>query len=442
MAEDLTQNIVSQPEIEEKITSLGINFPSEKPKKLKLLLAILGIFFIFASISAAVFLTKKRQEIRKEAACPGEGAPCNGLTGTHCNTSSCCEHTCKPDGTWGPGTYCGNACKNHPECAARCGGGGGGGGTPTSPPGQRCPIPGGGLGETCSNLNKCDIAGGCNPACCASNSDCPAGTYCSIPNGYCQAGKSCAATTEHHKECRDQQCVEVPGGGPDQCTSHTQCRGITVTPAQCPFDVTPYVKQIAGDVSGLYLCNAYSPQNGCLKLELPPEFAHCTFLAEAYTDSPQQCYNQEKNLRVRRTIGNGGTICLKEFDWGSDCMAQIDIRADQGGAPAGNLKAYKTECGGPPPPPPSLSCNGLTRSPSGAVKVGDVLTLTCSGTNASYFNYRYQVDNGQWQQPSNFQRVSGAVQFTVPADAAGKTFTFECQACRSDNTCTSWGNAQ
>lgn len=95
---------------------------------------------------------------------------------------------------------------------------------PGGPVAGRCPIPDDGLGETCDNLNKCDINGGCNPACCATTADCPPGQYCSIPNGYCQSGKSCAGTTLYHKECRDNICVNVPGGGPDQCTTHAQCQ--------------------------------------------------------------------------------------------------------------------------------------------------------------------------------------------------------------------------
>lgn len=91
-------------------------------------------------------------------------------------------------------------------------------------PAGRCQKADGTPGETCNNLNKCDIAGGCNPACCASAVDCPSGQYCSIPNGYCQSGKSCAGTILYHKECRNQICVNVPGEGSDQCQYHWQCQ--------------------------------------------------------------------------------------------------------------------------------------------------------------------------------------------------------------------------
>lgn len=82
------------------------------------------------------------------------------------------------------------------------------------------------VGEECSNLNKCDVAGGCNSSCCATDSDCPSGQTCTVPNGYCRSGKSCndSGTEDYHKECRDNQCVEVAGSGSDQCSSNSECQ--------------------------------------------------------------------------------------------------------------------------------------------------------------------------------------------------------------------------
>jgi len=95
------------------------------------------------------------------------------------------------------------------------------GATSTCPPGEN-----GQAGQNCPNLNNCDIAGGCNPGCCASNDDCPSGQTCSIPNGYCRSGKSCndSGTEEYHKACRNEQCVEVAGPGSDQCSSNSECQ--------------------------------------------------------------------------------------------------------------------------------------------------------------------------------------------------------------------------
>lgn len=87
----------------------------------------------------------------------------------------------------------------------------------------RCTDQYGSPGETCNNLNKCDIAGGCNPACCVSASDCPSGQHCSIPNGYCKSGSSCSSYTEYHLDCVGDICVNVPGGGADKCTNDAEC---------------------------------------------------------------------------------------------------------------------------------------------------------------------------------------------------------------------------
>lgn len=50
-------------------------------------------------------------------------------------------------------------------------------------------------GESCQNASKCDIAGGCNPACCSKESDCPNNQKCNIDNGYCRSGLSCNPQT-------------------------------------------------------------------------------------------------------------------------------------------------------------------------------------------------------------------------------------------------------
>ncbi|KUK79454.1 MAG: hypothetical protein XD95_0377 [Microgenomates bacterium 39_7] len=95
------------------------------------------------------------------------------------------------------------------------------GATVTCPPGDN-----GQPGQACSSLGKCDVAGGCNPGCCNDNNDCPSGQTCSIPNGYCRSGQSCndSGTEEYHKACRNEQCVEVAGPGPDQCSSNSDCQ--------------------------------------------------------------------------------------------------------------------------------------------------------------------------------------------------------------------------
>jgi len=62
-------------DVKAKLSSLGIkpSEPKKPPKKGKIVLAVLSLLLILASIPAAVYLVKQRQEIRKEAAgCPAK----------------------------------------------------------------------------------------------------------------------------------------------------------------------------------------------------------------------------------------------------------------------------------------------------------------------------------------------------------------------------------
>jgi len=404
MPEDLSQNIVSSPGTKEEVISVGsVGTTPRRPFfDIKTVGIILGILFLLVSIPAAVFLVKQRQEIRKMAApsqvpscgntptircwgecegcdewevccthetnnqcdawcnngvkrhnspncgsgcgqpptptsapqpqCPGEGASCQGLTGTHCNTESCCEHTCQ-GGNWGPGTYCGSACLTHPDCRGRCG-----------------------------------VTPGVSP---------------------------------------------TPRGTP---------------PSGCPYDVTPYVKQTGTLPAGYATCN-----NGgyaCLKLELPQEYENCFYLAEVYTDGPQNCGNTEAHQRSSNWIGNGGQVCFPALPWDGDCKAQIDIRAAAGGAPAGNIITYKIDCGGGPPPPsptptpaPSATCNWikaynlswqeLTSSQLSSLKPGDHVYFAVMGElsgSGQLDKARFRVNgtaNSSWCTGSGVSLVSG-----------------------------------
>jgi len=97
----------------------------------------------------------------------------------------------------------------------------GGGGSGTA---GQCTDKDGNPGQTCTNTNKCNIAGGCDPACCVTNGDCPGNQVCSIPNGYCKGGKSCWTSYEHHLGCStDDRCVVVPGAGSNECSNDQDC---------------------------------------------------------------------------------------------------------------------------------------------------------------------------------------------------------------------------
>ena len=404
MSEELSQAADSFSTSEEVINVGSLGSPSSKPSfSFKKLGIFLGVFLLLVAIPAGVFLVKQRQEIRKKAIlcgrvgapceedypeactvngqpgtrmchkrnstctcvgegpccswspdsycdpcvpsggggaptsapqpqCPGEGASCQGLTGTHCNTESCCEHTCQ-NGIWGPGTYCGSACLAHPDCLGRCG-----------------------------------VTPGVSP---------------------------------------------TPRGTP---------------PSGCPYDVTPYVKQTGTLPAGYATCN--NGGHACLKLELPQEYENCLYLAEVYTDGPQNCGNTEAHQRSSNWIGNGGQVCFPALPWDGDCKAQIDIRAAAGGAPAGNIITYKIDCGGGPPPPsptptpaPAATCNWikaynlswqeLTSSQLSSLKPGDHVYFAVMGElsgSGQLDKARFRVNgtaNSSWCTGSGVSLVSG-----------------------------------
>jgi len=100
------------------------------------------------------------------------------------------------DGKSGDGLCCVRAAK--PSCEQR--------GLPAgcsddakSPPsggagGGQCTDKSGTPRQACGNLNKCNVDGGCDPACCSANTDCPTGQSCGIGNGGCKSGKSCGVS--------------------------------------------------------------------------------------------------------------------------------------------------------------------------------------------------------------------------------------------------------
>src|SRR4030042_2319006 len=80
-----------QEEIKKELSELGISSKGSS-KKTRVLLATLGVFFLIATLPAAVYLVRQRQEIRKEAA-----------KAKWFGTSPHCTGTC--DITIGPGNF-------------------------------------------------------------------------------------------------------------------------------------------------------------------------------------------------------------------------------------------------------------------------------------------------------------------------------------------------
>lgn len=141
----------------------------------------------------------------------------------------------------------------------------------------------------------------------------------------------------------------------------------------CLYDITGYVTQTGSLRAGYANCNGDS---WCIKLDgIPAEYNNSgCYVAELYTDPIQSCGNQETHLRKRVSITNGGEICFDSADWGTDCRAQLDIRRDISGAPAGNVKTYLIECGVKSSPTP-------TRTPTPTFTPTPTLTPTATPTS-------------------------------------------------------------
>ncbi len=417
--------------------------------KHSLIFVLAGLALLSASLVAAVILVKTNQETRRKAVgcngCPDNtcesGGACIATGGHACNGST--RYTCDPSRPCGQQWV--NPEPNHPDCGGSGDGGGGGGGG------------GSGTGGVCSPVGCVEAYCRINPdgsetnAChtCGDNSrwreggNCGNHNACGDPsNPYDNiaiAISGCSYSGSDH--CGNDTCE--PGETPENCPQDCGGGGLPGGgggSANCPTDVTPYVEQIPGPHEGLQLCNAYNDSIGCLRLNLPPEYQNCPYLAEAYTDSPSQCVaHTEANLKIRRVIGNGGTICLSEVNFGNDCVVQLDIRANQPGAPAGNLIAFKPNCGNtPPPPPPPTSTPTPTPTPiytceCSEVKMydsnwrqitdfsqlrrGQQVYLTVSGTTdhpAGLTRGRIRINRGQWQETTQRHNGEFYITFTIP----------------------------
>lgn len=75
-----------QEKIKKKLSGLGIS-PKGKSKKSRVLLATLGVLFLIATLPAAVYLVRQRQEIRKEAGwiCDNVSSDCCTALNERCN---------------------------------------------------------------------------------------------------------------------------------------------------------------------------------------------------------------------------------------------------------------------------------------------------------------------------------------------------------------------
>ena len=158
---------------------------------------------------------------------------------------------------------------------------------------------------TCENQGKCDVAGGCNPACCGGGGDCPSGETCSVDNGYCVSGKSCGGGGQH-KDCVSQLCVNVPGGSPtdDKCSSNDQCKSTPQATATPITTSAPTEKCCPGgtkDCSSGQQCMRGGTCGNICKTQPGPLPGCCT--------SPDQCASWETCSIDNGACGAGGKSC-------------------------------------------------------------------------------------------------------------------------------------
>jgi len=413
-----------QEEIKKELSELGIPLRGGS-KKTRVVLATLGVILLIATLPAAVYLVKQRQEIRKEAgACPPES--CTG-SGYLCAGECACNWELNKGVRWHYkcvngqvesynilDASCNSACPGEPS-------------PQPSPEGQKCP-PGndGQPGETCSNLNKCDIAGGCNPACCATKSDCPSEQYCSIPNGYCRAGKSCAGTTGYHKECRDQLCVNVPGGGADQCTSHDQCKE---TPSPTPPSCQP-VKEYSGAVTPGYDCtkggSASVTVTACL-----PEGCPLNGATVSYSKTIARCPG-ESWTDCEGACGAGATTTSLTIPTGQRCAsATISCNPPNNcGSCQVDIDGYGVrrweDSGCAAPPEYTAQCEFCRVYDTDWNLITDLSTLTVNQT--IYFatrgstthpqgitEARIRINSGAWQETTSKHVDEFYISYTIPS---------------------------
>ncbi len=374
----------SQSTTTESTTNLYYTSP-KRSSKIKIILMICSVLLLLGSAFATTYLVKQRQEVRKKAT--SEEEQCLAQGHTWCG-SGCC-----PDGwCYGPGCWTGGDCDSRDEEACRDhqgSGGGGGGGGGCGAEGQPC----------CDNDGTPGgppFAHGCN-----------SGLHC-LDGGQ-------QADSNEQGTCQAQPSGE---GGCEKCVGRCNKDGCWIENQGYSGDC----KTGCNMWPACFYCRGRS-QSGCSSGWAYHQTSGSISYDSQYWCSTIQCdSNATGNAYVVVYIGDNGQYCVE----GTGC----------------NPDSLDWDCG-------NLSCSSLSRNPGGAVKPGDILTFTCShsGSGFHHYNFRYRSslhDDWQYGSPgSGYQNnTTGTVQYQVSPGTGGVTYTFQCQACRSDNTCTSWGNAQ
>ncbi len=354
----------SKPEdekITEELKALGIKEPktpevkeppespppdqTEKPKtkKSKVVLGVLALLFMVASIPAAVYLVKQRQEIRKEATegeCDSRFGSCEGLTGRHCRTSD-------PD--------------------------------------------------------KCTIF------------ECDTKRDCWIKREHC--GAECDYQSICHEEC---DIISDGGGiGCNASLSYDNCDNL------CTYDS-------AGSINGLCDCCCVK-DNPCIYRKNPITGA---------CENAGYVIGEEWFCGID-TTGGVGFDCLNGYYADANCTITSGNRPCNCGTSSCN--SDKLWCITSTP----LSCQNLTRDPTGPLNAGDLVDFTCSsaGDGWDHYNFRFtsNLDDSLcttppcWQSlPGYENNTSGTVQRQLPSGEGIVNYIFQCQACDT-TSCGAWG---
>ncbi len=432
--------------------SLVISTPPKK-SRVKVIMASIILLVLLVSVPGAVYLVQRRVFAPKAAGCDRDcsatrdNKECWTWAGSGC--------------AWEGDPYSGSCiCKRGEEP------------TPTPPPSsQKCTKKDGSPGETCANLDKCDVDGGCNPACCAYNKNCGAnGKICDIPNGYCQSGYSSrdCNTPGYTKKCVGTQCVNqvCAVGEPctPECSNNDQCKKVTPTPTQPPGGnyCSPHgftkvgCAGLPGDIA---TCEGSGGQ--CCKSSQGNPFCcwangMCSggFRSGCSETGPGKVKVENQtgtnfNVTVQKNIcGPGVCPCTKEasrttvvvnagtsreFSLGADKCGQIEVFwTEAGGGGCGSCKTTgcEEEVTPTPPPPDTARCDFCKVYDTDWNEIPDLSTLTVGQT--VYFatrgatthaqgitkaRFRITIDGvvGSWQQTTEKHDNKFYIEYTIPS---------------------------
>lgn len=377
-----------QPNIQEEITSVGFVPSSGKGKRIKIGLAILGLFLLLATIPAAIFLAKQRQEVRERAEAE-HCFYCETIEGNPKQTHQCPgtiqDGVCKYDpavtipGSCTAVVECGDGvcdvCEGSDWCPEDCPEEGV---TPTSSPAcsqpSDCPA-----GQAC-HYGHCTPCGNFDEPTCWTHAvschwnavaqGCEAGSGPTPPPGSCQI--VCSAG-------RDGVSVRVAPG------SESDCAGATV-------NVTWFASTCGGN-SG-YCGGASHPYSGSLPFTQGMQGNECgSWQAEVYatTSKGGSC-----------TASNHGTdVCPTPPTYSYACdYAKV---YNTSWNPITNLNTIQ------PGQTVRFAVLGVTTHPQGITKA------------------RIRINSGSWQETTNKKPATNEfyIEYIVPA--AGGSFTIEAE---------------